>query len=146
MAQGSVLTPDDRKFLAGLVHQVWRGCQVFVALEMERGPQQAHHVLEELAQWAATQRSRLNPRAVHRPRLVSPPAMRVGRQLLDDVDTICRRISEILGGLERSSLTPEQVEEQALGIIEGVVTWTSLMASQLGITRNLRPQMLWFHR
>jgi len=25
-----------------------------------------------------------------------------------------------------------------------VVGWTSLMASQLGISRNLRPQMLWF--
>jgi hypothetical protein len=66
--------------------------------------------------------------------------------LLTDVETISRRVLQMVAALEKSSLPPDQVEEQTLGMIEGVLRWTSLMASQLGITRHLRPHMLWFER
>ena len=52
----------------------------------------------------------------------------------------------MVAGLQASSLDPDEVEEEALGIIEGFLAWTNLMASQLGITRNLKPQTLWFER
>jgi hypothetical protein len=38
------------------------------------------------------------------------------------------------------------VEDEALTMIEGFLGWTTLMAGQLGISRNLRPQTLWRER
>lgn len=140
------LSPYDRKFLAGIVHQVWRNCQVFVTVAMERGPHEARYALEELGQWAAFQRRHLTPRSTERPRMVTAPALRVGRELLDDVDTICRRTTEMLVALERSPKDADEVEEEALGIIEGILSWTGMIAQQLGITRSLKPRTLWFER
>ncbi len=135
------LSPDDRRFLAAIVHQVWRSCQVFVAVAMEQGPLEARTAIEDLGEWAAGQR-RLLPR--RRTRAVTAAGLRVGSELLHDLQHICRRLGNILAGLERSRRGDEAAEEEALRLIEGVVTWTSLMATQLGITRHLRPQMLWF--
>jgi len=135
------LTPDDRRFLAAIVHQVWRACQAFVTVAVERGPSEARYTLDELGDWAGAQRRLL---AQRRTRDVTAAGLRVGRDLLEDVDSICRRMGHILGGLDRASVSPEKAEEEALALIEGVVGWTSLMASQLGITRHLRPQMLEF--
>lgn len=146
MAAPARLSPHDRRFLASIVHQVWRACQVFVTVAMEQGLQQARAALDDLAEWAAFQRNHLTPRSTQRPKLVTPPALRVGREMLDDVDTICRRALEILDVLEQSALDNDEVEEEALGLIEGILSWTGMMARQLGITRNLRPQTLWFER
>lgn len=137
------LTPDDRRFLAAIVHQVWRSCQVFVTMAMEQGPLEARSAIEDLGEWAAAQRGLL---ATRRTRAVSATGLRVGRELLDDVQHIARRLGSVLGGLERTRRGDEAAEEEALRLIEGVVTWTSLMATQLGITRHLRPQMLWFEK
>lgn len=144
--QPSPLTPADRKFLAGLVHQIWRSCQIYVTTVMERGPLEARSALDDLTAWASVQRRSLTPRSPRRPQVVSGAALQVGRELLDDVDTICRRVQEMLTALERSYADSDDAEEEALGIIEGVLHWTNLMATQLGITRNLRPQMIWFER
>ncbi len=138
-------TPYDRKYLAGIVQQVWRACQVYVTVAMERGPHGARPALDELAKWAVAQRRELGPRSSV-PYTLSGAALRVGRELLTDVETISRRVLEMVAALEKSSLPADQVEEQTLGMIEGVLRWTSLMASQLGITRHLRPHMLWFER
>lgn len=138
-------SPYERKYLAGIVHQVWRACQVYVTVAMERGPRGARPALDELAKWAAAQRRELGPQSAL-PDTLSAGALRVGRELLTDVETISRRTVQMVAALEKSSLPPDKVEEQTLGIIEGVLRWTSLMASQLGITRNLRPHMLWFER
>ncbi len=138
------LTVHDRRFLASIIHQVWRNCQVFVTVAMERGPKDAAYALEELGDWAAAQRKHLTPRSTQRPRMVTQTALRVGRELLDDVDTICRRTRELLARINTADA--ENAEEEALGVIEGLLGWTGLMASQLGITRSLKPQMLWFER
>ena len=138
-------TPYDRKFLAGIVHQVWRACQVYVTVAMERNPGHARPALDELAKWAVARRRELGPHGGV-PHPLSPSARQAGRALLNDVETISRRVLEMIASLETSSLPPDQVEEQTLGIIEGVLRWTSLMASQLGITRSLRPHTLWFER
>jgi len=135
------LTPDDRRFLAAIVHQVWRACQAFVTVAVERGPAQARYTLDDLGDWAVSQRRLLGTR---RTRAVTAAGLRVARDLLEDVDAICRRLGYLLGTLDRPSVSPEAAEEEALALIEGVVSWTSLMASQLGITAHLRPQMLWF--
>lgn len=145
MAPRRGLTAHDRRFLASIIHQVWRNCQVFVTVAMERGPKDATYALEELAEWAVAQRKHLAPRSTHRPRMVTQTALRVGRELLDDVDTICHRTRELLGRIDASA-DADDAEEEALGVIEGVLGWTGLMASQLGITRNLKPQTLWFER
>jgi hypothetical protein len=137
------LSADDRRFLAAIVHQVWRSCQAFVAVAMEQGPGEARAALDDLANWAASHHARVG---AQRSRGVSPLGVRVGREMLEDVQRICRRLGPIVGGLERAARGDEAVEEEALRLIEGVVTWTSLMASQLGLTRHLRPQMLWFDR
>ena len=142
----SPLTPADRKFLASLVHQVWRSCQIYVTTATERGPLEARSALDDLAAWASVQRRSLTPRSPRRPQMVSVAALQVGRELLDDVDTICSRVQEMLTSVQRSHVDSDDVEEEALGIIEGVLHWTSLMATQLGITRHLRPQMIWFER
>lgn len=134
------LTPDDRRFLAAIVHQVWRACQAFVTVAVERGPAQARFTMDELGRWAEAQRRLL---AQRRTRAVSTAGLRVGRELLEDVDAISRRMVHITAALARST-SPEKAEEEALALIEGVVSWTSLMASQLGLARHLRPQMLEF--
>ncbi len=140
MTPRNPLTPDDRRFLAAIVHQVWRACQVFVAVTMEHGPAEARPAIQELGDWAAGQRRLL---ATRRTRAVTAAGLRAGRELLVDVDMICRRVGRILAGFDRASITDEAATEEALALVEGVVSWTSLMASQLGITRHLRPQMLW---
>ena len=137
------LTADDRRFLAAIVHQVWRSCQVFVAVAMEHGPLEARAALDELSAWAASQHGLL---ATRRTRAVSAVGLRVGREMLEDVQRICRRLGALVGTLDRAKHSNEAAEEEALRLIEGVVTWTSLIASQLGLTRHLRPQMLWFDR
>lgn len=137
------LTTDDRRFLAAIVHQVWRSCQVFVAVAMERGPREARSAIEDLEAWAASQQDLL---ATRRTRAVSAPGLCVGRQMLEDIQRICRRLSPMLAGFERARRGDEAAEEEALRLIEGVVTWTSLIAAQLGITRHLRPQILWSDR
>jgi len=137
------LTPDDRRFLAAIVHQVWRSCQVFVAVAMEQGPLEARRAIDDLNVWAARQHGRLGTR---RTRAVTAQGLRVGREMLEDIQRMCRRLGPMLAGLERARRGDEAAEEEALRLIEGVVTWTSLIASQLGITRHLRPQMLWFDR
>jgi hypothetical protein len=136
----SPLTADDRRFLAAIVHRVWRACQAFVTVAVERGPAAATAPLEELGDWAAAQRRLL---ARRRTRAVSTTGLRVGRDLLEDVDAICRRVGHIVAALDRAAGS-EQAEEEALALIEGVVSWTSLMASQLGISAHLRPQILEF--
>lgn len=137
------LTPDDRRFLAAIVHQVWRACQAFVAEAVERGPAGARHTLDDLGEWAASQRRLL---ASRRTRAVTAPGLRVAHDLLEDIDAIARRVAHLLTALDRPSVGAERAEEEALVLIEGVVGWTGLMASQLGLTRHLRPQMLWFER
>lgn len=146
MAQAPGLNAYDKKLLAKIIHQVWRTCQAFVTIVMERGAEEAYDALEELAEWSVAQRKVLSPRSARRPRAGSPPGLRVGRALLDDIDTFCHAIGEMVAGLQESSLDPDEVEEEALGIIEGFLAWTNLMASQLGITRNLKAQTLWFER
>ncbi len=141
----NAFTPSDRKFLAGIVHQVWRACQVYVTVAMERSPGHARPALDELAKWAVARRRELGSHSdTSRP--LSPSAQQAGRALLDDVETISRQVIDMISSLQASPLPPDQVEEQTLGIIEGVLRWTSLMASQLGITGNLRPHTLWFER
>jgi len=141
----NAFTPSDRKFLAGIVHQVWRACQVYVTVAMERSPGHARPALDELAKWAVARRRELGSHNdTSRP--LSPSAQQAGRALLDDVETISRQVIDMITSLQASPLPPDQVEEQTLGIIEGVLRWTSLMASQLGITGNLRPHTLWFER
>ncbi len=135
------LTPDDRRFLAAIVHQVWRACQIFVTVTMERGPGDAQQAIGELGQWADAQRRML---ATRRARAVSASGLRVGRELLEDIDAISRRLNRLLAAIDRVSRNRDEAEEEALALIEGVVSWTSLMAGQLGLTRHLRPQMLWF--
>jgi hypothetical protein len=140
------LGPYDRRLLANIIHQVWRNCQAFVTILMERGPEEAYYALEELAEWSTTHRRALTPRSSRRPRAATPVALRVARELLDDIDTFCHAVGDMVAGLQSSALDPDEVEEEALGIIEGFLAWTNLMASQLGISRNLKPQTLWFER
>jgi len=133
------LTPDDRRFLAAIVHQVWRACQAFVTVAVEGGPAHARYTLDDLGDWASAQRRLLAQRPT---RAVSAAGLRVGRELLADVDAICRRLGHLLDALDRPSVSHEKAEEEALALIEGVVGWTSLMAAQLGLARHLRPQIL----
>lgn len=136
----------DRRFLAGIVHQVWRSCQVFVTVALEHGPREGCGALKELTKWAVAQRRELSPQSTKGFLTLSVPALRAGRDLLEDVETISRRVVEMVTELEGAELSGEQLEETMLRIIEGVVRWTGLMASQLGITRNLKPQALWQDR
>lgn len=118
---------------------------MFVTVAMERGPGEAAYALEELSEWAVAQRRHLSPRSVHRPRMVTAPALRVGRELLDDIETIAGRIRELLDRIAATT-DADEIEEETLGVIEGVLGWTGLMASQLGLTRHLKPQTIWFER
>ncbi|MBI4279868.1 MAG: hypothetical protein HY660_15565 [Armatimonadetes bacterium] len=146
MATVRGLSTHDKRFLAGIVHQVWRHCQIFVAVCVERGPEEAYYALEELAEWAVSHRRRLSPRSAHRPHLVSASALRIGRVLLDDIDTFCHGVGDLLARVQYSPLDPDEVEEEALKIIEGFITWSADMATQMGVSRNLRPETLWFER
>ncbi len=146
MARTPGLGPYDKKLLAGIIHQVWRNCQAFVTIMLERGPEEAYYALEELAAWSATHRRTLSSRSARRPRVVTTAAARIARELLEDVGTFCHAVGEMLAGLQASPREPGEVEEEALGMIEGFLAWTNLMASQLGIRRSLRPQTLWFER
>lgn len=135
-------TMYERRFLASLIHQVWRGCQGFVAIVVERGPGEAVYALEDLAEWSAAQSARLRAGS-RRSQTVGAGARRVAGELLKDVRTFCAGIGDLLGNAHHSPLDPDEVEDEALTMIEGFLGWTALMAGQLGISRSLRPQTLW---
>jgi hypothetical protein len=139
------LTAEEKRFLAGLIRQVWRSCQGFVTLVMERGPGEAVYALEELVEWSAAQSQRLKSRPV-RSQVIGLSARRVASELLDDVGTFCNGIGDLLGNAQQSELDPDEVEDEALTMIDGFLAWTTMMAQQLGISRNLRPQTLWNER
>jgi len=138
-------TTYERRFLAGMIRQVWRACQGFVAIVVERGPAEAVYALEDLAEWSAAQSTRLRA-ASRRPQVVGAAARRVAAEMLKDVRTFCAGIGDLLGNAQQSPLDPDEVEDEALTMIEGFLGWTTLMAGQLGISRNLRPQTLWRER
>jgi hypothetical protein len=138
-------TTYERRFLAGMIRQVWRACQGFVAIVVERGPGEAVYALEDLAEWSAAQSKRLHA-ASGRSQTVGTAARRVAAEMLKDVRTFCAGIGDLLGNAQQSPLDPDEVEDEALTMIEGFLAWTTLMAGQLGISRNLRPQTLWHER
>lgn len=146
MASTRALGPSERKLLAGIIHHVWRSCQAFVSSLMEHGPEEAAGTLEDLAEWSATRRRALAPRPRGRPHLAAPAALRIGRELLDDVETFSQAGGAMMARLTSSRLDADEIEEEALAIVEGFLAWTNLMAAQLGITRSLKPQTLWFER
>jgi hypothetical protein len=139
------LTAEEKRFLAGLIRQVWRGCQGFVTLVMERGPGEAVYALDELVEWSAAQSERLRSRSI-RFQMVGLGARGIASELLDDVVTFCNGIGDHLGNAQQSELDPDEVEDEALTMIDGFLAWTTMMAQQLGISRNLRPQTLWNER
>ncbi|MGH2453912.1 MAG: hypothetical protein ACRDF5_09140 [bacterium] len=145
MATSRGLGPSDQKLLASIIHQVWRSCQAVVATLMEHGPEEAAGALEELAGWSAARRRALVPRS-RRPQSAVPTALAIGRELLDDVETFSRAAGAMMARLGSSRLDSDEIEEEALGVIEGFLAWTNVMAAQLGITRSLKPQTLWFER
>ncbi len=145
MKGSRALTAEEKRFLAGLIRQVWRSCQGFVTLVMERGPGEAVYALEELVEWSAAQSQRLKARPV-RSQVIGLTARRVASELLDDVGTFCNGIGDLLGNAQQSELDPDEVEDEALTMIDGFLAWTTMMAQQLGISRNLRPQTLWNER
>jgi hypothetical protein len=146
MPAGKGLTAADKRYLAGIIHQVWRACQGFVAVVMERGPSDAFFVLDELNEWAAQQRRRLAGRGGRRPIGVTAQGTRVGRELLDDISTFCAAIGDMVARLQYGPLGPDEVEEECLAIIDGFVAWTNRVATQLGVSRVLRPQAIWDRR
>jgi hypothetical protein len=137
-------TTYEKRFLAGMIREVWRACQGFVSVVVERGPGEAIYALEDLAEWAAAQSARL--RAAGRSQTIGTAARRVAVELAKDVRTFCGGIGDLLGNAQQSPLDPDEIEDEALTMIEGFLAWTTLMASQLGISRNLRPQTLWHER
>ncbi len=137
-------TAYEKRFLASLIRQVWRACQSFVSVVVERGPGEAVYALEDLAEWSQAQSTRL--RATPARSQVGTVARRVASELLTDVRTFCGGIGDLLGNAHQSTLDPDEIEDEALAMIEGFLSWTTLMASQLGISRNLRPQTLWHER
>lgn len=145
MKGSRALTAEEKRFLAGLIRQVWRSCQGFVTLVMERGPGEAVYALEELVEWSTAQSQRLKARPV-RSHVIGLTARRVASELLDDVATFCNGIGDLLGNAQQSELDPDEVEDEALTMIDGFLAWTTMMAQQLGISRNLRPQTLWNER
>lgn len=138
------LTTYEKRFLASMIREVWRACQGFVSVVVERGPGEAIYALEDLAEWAAAQSARL--RAAGRSQTIGAAARRVGVELSKDVRTFCGGIGDLLGNAQQSPLDPDEIEDEALTMIEGFLAWTTLMATQLGISRNLRPQTLWHER
>lgn len=145
MKQSKGLTAEEKRFLAGLIRQVWRACQGFVTLVMERGPGEAVYALEELVEWSTAQSQRLRSRST-RSQMIGLDARRVAAELLEDVGTFCNGIGDLLGNAQQSDLDPDEVEDEALTMIDGFLAWTTMMAQQLGISRNLRPQTLWNER
>jgi len=73
-------------------------------------------------------------------------ARRVASELLDDVGTFANGMGDLMGNAQQSDLDPDEVEDEALTMIDGFLAWTTMMAQQLGISRNLRPQTLWNER
>lgn len=147
MKQTNALTAYEKRFLAALIRQVWRGCQGFVALVTERGPGEAVYALEDLVEWSAAQSARLRSRSVRsQSQSIGSGARRVASELLEDIGTFCNGIGDLLGHAQQSDLDPDEVEDEALTMVDGFLAWTTMMASQLGISRNLRPQTLWFER
>ncbi|MCS7173714.1 MAG: hypothetical protein N0A24_10170 [Armatimonadetes bacterium] len=140
------LEAQDKRYLAGIIHQTWRACQGFVTLVMERGPEDAYFVLDELNEWATQQRRRLSGTGVRRPAGVSLQGLRIGRELLEDISAFCSAIGDMLARLQYGPLSPEEIEEECLEIIDGFVAWTNRIAAQLGLQRNLRPQAIWYER
>jgi len=138
-------TTYERRFLASLIRQVWRACQGFVAVVVERGPGEAIYALENLAEWSTAQRARLRSTA-GRSQAVGEPARRVATELLRDVHTFCGGLGDLLGNTQQSALDPDEVEDEALTMVDGFLSWTTLMATQLGISGNLRPRTLWHER
>jgi len=145
MKQVKGLTAYEKRFLASLIRQVWRACQGFVTLVMERGPGEAVYALEELVEWSVSQSIRLRGRA-GRSEVIGLGARRIAAELLEDIGTFGNGIGDLLGNAQQSSLDPDEVEDEALAMIDGFLAWTTLMATQLGISRNLRPQTLWYER
>lgn len=135
-------TTHEKRFLASLIRQVWRACQGFVAVVVERGPAEALYALEDLVEWSAAQSARVRA-MTGRTSAVGPEARHVAVELLRDVRTFANGIGDQLGDAHQSSLDPDEVEDEALAIIEGFINWTTLMASQLGLSRSLRPHTLW---
>ncbi|HXX38113.1 MAG TPA: hypothetical protein VEP50_08185 [bacterium] len=138
-------TTYEKRFLASLIRQVWRACQGFVAVVVERGPGEAIYALENLAEWSTAQRARLRSTASRSP-AVGDPTRRVATELLRDIHTFCGGLGDLLGNAQQSTLDPDEIEDEALTMIEGFLSWTTLMATQLGISANLRPQTLWYDR
>lgn len=138
-------TAYEKRFLAGLIRQVWRACQGFVTVVVERGPGEAFYALENLSEWTTAQGVRLRTYSRH-PQTIGAPAHHVASELLRDIRTFSNAIGDFLGNAQLSSLDPDEVEDEALTMIEGFLAWTTLMATQLGISRNLRPQTLWHER
>ncbi len=145
MKETKGLTVEEKRFLAGLIRQVWRGCQGFVTLVMERGPGEAVYALEELEEWSTSQSKRLRSRSI-RFQTVGLATRRIASELLDDVVTFANGIGDLLGNAQQSDLDPDEVEDEALAMVDGFLAWTTMMAQQLGISRNLRPQTLWNER
>ena len=145
MKQIKGLTAYEKRFLASLIRQAWRACQGFVTLVMERGPGEAVYALEELVEWSVSQSIRLRARA-GRSQVIGVGARRIAAELLEDIGTFGNGIGDLLGNAQQSSLDPDEVEDEALAMIDGFLAWTTLMATQLGISRNLRPQTLWYER
>jgi hypothetical protein len=145
LKQSKGLTAEEKRFLAGLIRQVWRACQGFVTLVMERGPGEAVYALEELVEWSTSQSQRLRSRS-GRSQVIGLGARRVASELLEDVGTFCNGMGDMLGNAQQSELDPDEVEDEALTMIDGFLAWTTMMAQQLGISRNLRPQTLWNER
>ncbi|HLW58425.1 MAG TPA: hypothetical protein VKV57_00710 [bacterium] len=147
MKQTKGLTTYEKRFLAGLIRQVWRGCQGFVTLVMERGPGEAVYALEDLVEWSAAQSARLRSRSSRaQSPVIGTSARRVASELLEDIGTFCNGIGDLLGHAQQSDLDPDEVEDEALTMVDGFLAWTTMMAAQLGISRNLRPQTLWYER
>jgi hypothetical protein len=138
-------TAYEKRFLAGLIRQVWRACQGFVAVVVERGPGEAVYALENLSEWTSAQTARLRTHS-RQPQTIGTGAQRVAAELLRDIGTFCTGIGDFLGNAQQSALDPDEVEDEALTMIEGFLSWTTLMATQLGFSRNLRPQTLWHER
>lgn len=145
MKQIKGLTAYEKRFLASLIRQVWRACQGFVTLVMERGPGEAVYALEELVEWSAAQSARIRTRA-GRSQVIGLATRRIAMELLEDIGTFGNGLGDLLGNAQQSTLDPDEVEDEALVMIDGFLAWTTLMATQLGISRNLRPQTLWYER
>jgi predicted trehalose synthase len=144
VARQTGFSADERRFLASLIRQVWRACQGFVAVVVERGPAEAVYVLDNLVDWSGAQTARLRA-ASGRSKVIGPEARHVAAEMLRDVRAFCSGIGDHLGDVHET-LDPDEIEDEALMMVEGFLSWTTLMAGQLGISRDLKPQTLWHER